>query len=116
MLAKKFGTVEKFAEKCGLNVGSLRNAIHRGSEIKSSTIEAISRNVPNINLRWLLLGEGEMFVDLDRESGDLSGQELQEDKIEYITQLNDLLSKRVKELEREIKRDDPDKARELGID
>lgn len=42
--------------------------------------------------------------------------QLMEERAQYVTRLNELLERRIKELERELKRTDPDKARELGID
>ncbi|MEM9929466.1 MAG: hypothetical protein AAF840_06590, partial [Bacteroidota bacterium] len=65
VLAEKEGSIEKFAKKCGLNVGTLRNAIHRNSELKSGTLEQIIAAYPDLSLHWLLLGEGDMFVDED---------------------------------------------------
>lgn len=116
-IAKKYGGVEKFAEKCGLNPGSLRNAIQRGSDVKSNTIESIVLEIPTLNLRWLLLGKGEPFLEKGKEEeGDLSGQQFKEDAAPYIAKLNDLLEKRVNELERELKKTDPQRAKDLGID
>ncbi len=117
VLSKEFGGIKKFAEKCGLNVNSLRTSINRNSDIKSEVVTKIIDALPNLNLRWLLLGEGAMWLtEYNREEGDLSGQQVQDREIKYITRLNDLLEKRVNELERKLKDVDPNEARDMGIE
>lgn len=110
VLAENEGSVRKFAEKCGLNERSLNTAIQRNSELKSGTIEQIVSAYPNLNLYWLVLGEGDMFVT------DTAEKERLADENGYIKRLNDLLEKRVQLLERELKNHNPDLAREHGIE
>jgi hypothetical protein len=116
LLSKKFGGIDEFCKLCGINAGSVRNARQRKSEVKEGTLDSIAQAIPNINLRWLLLGEGEMFLGGNRQDGDLSGKEFQENNTQYIIRLNDLLEKRVNELERELKKINPDAAKDLGIE
>jgi|OM-RGC.v1.028567446 hypothetical protein len=109
VLAEKEGSVRKFAEKCGVNERTLSNAIQRGSELKENTIQSIVNAYPNLNLYWLLLGEGDMW-------NDTLTRQLMEERAQYVTRLNELLEQRVKELERELKKTDPARARDLGIE
>ena len=114
VLAKNYGSIENFCDVVKINVGSLRNAIHRKSEVREGTIEAIVKAIPNLNLRWLLLGEGEMFVsDYDQRDTPTA---VEDPATPYVAKINDLLEKRVQVLEREIKRLSPDVAKDLGID
>ncbi|MCB0653206.1 MAG: hypothetical protein KDC85_18175 [Saprospiraceae bacterium] len=92
--------------------------LKRDSGIKSSTIVSILKlyDNPKLNPLWLLLGEGKMWLDPGEEESmgmvDLDKQ----DEEEVYKRMNKLLEQRVAELEREIKRKDPDLAGELGIE
>ena len=113
-LAEHFGGVKKFSSRAGLVASSLRSAIHRNGEVKSDALEKIISNIPEVNPYWLLLGEGEMFIDGVAVN---PFADPPDEETERLTErLIDLLEKRVHVLERELKNNDPDKARELGIE
>lgn len=50
----------KFEEYCGINRGTINN-ITKG--ISTTTLKPIAEKCPELNLRWLVTGEGEMCLD-----------------------------------------------------
>lgn len=118
VLIKEEKNLTTFAKKIGLSQPGLASMLKRDSGIKSSTIVSILKlyDNPKLNPLWLLLGEGKMWLDPGEEESmgmvDLDKQ----DEEEVYKRMNKLLEQRVAELEREIKRKDPDLAGELGIE
>lgn len=50
-----------FAEKIGVNDGTIRTYTSRGSKPGADLLEKIVRSIDTVNAEWLLTGEGEMF-------------------------------------------------------
>lgn len=74
---KSYGMpMTKLADMMGVSQGTLSNQFSRDS-ITQDTIDFILVNFPDINARWLLLGEGEMF-DGSQEQSDRMMEKIQE--------------------------------------
>lgn len=107
------GSQSNFAEKTGIQRQTVSRVVNRGTGIRSDTIEAIAIAYPKLNLRWLLLGEEPMWREEERiEMSERSSSTDEEMKSKMI----DLLETKVRVLQRELKRLDPDLARELGLE
>lgn len=120
------GSQTKLADKTGLTVALISRIINAGDQatVRSDTLEAIARAYPNLNTRWLLTGEGLMWLQEDQEgvsyAQDLSAEydnfrKRQEEQTELVKRVNTLLEQRVSILEREILDRDPELARKLGL-
>ena len=58
---------KKFSETTKINDGTVSNiAIGKTKEPKASFFQAIAKHYPHVNIRWLLLGEGEIYIDKKR--------------------------------------------------
>lgn len=51
----------KFAERIGVSPQTINNIIKKGNKPSGKVIQGIAKEFPKINLRWLLLDEGEML-------------------------------------------------------
>jgi DNA-binding XRE family transcriptional regulator len=56
-------TKAAFAELCGVSRQSISAMIKNGNMPSIALAINIARNVKNISLKWLILGEGEMFIE-----------------------------------------------------
>lgn len=58
------GSQTKFAKAIDISVSTIAGLLNRGAQFaRSDTLEAIVKGYPNLNARWLLTGEGEMWLD-----------------------------------------------------
>ena len=114
ILCEKEGSQSNFAEKTGIQRQTVSRIVSRGTGIRSDTIEAIAIAYPKLNLRWLILGEGPMWA-VERESIETGEQKKHLDD-EMKLKMIDLLETKVRVLQRELKKLDPDLAKELGLD
>ena len=112
-LVKKEGSQSKFAEKVGISQSALSYLIKKDTGARADTLIQIAKAYPRLRTEWLLLGEGAMWHDEDYVAP-VDPQKETED--ELVERMNKLLEQRVAELEREIKRNNPDLAEELGIE
>jgi hypothetical protein len=55
--------IRSFSRAYGLHEGNLRNYIDRGSKPPAEFISALVQSIDGLNAIWLLLGEGEMFLN-----------------------------------------------------
>jgi hypothetical protein len=53
--------INSFSKLIGVNEGTTRNYIDRGSKPGSEYLEKVARSVEGLNTNWLLTGEGEPF-------------------------------------------------------
>lgn len=60
LLIKHYGTQEKLGAVLGLPQSSIANWVQRGA-LSANAIRLIGEKCPEINLRWLITGEGEML-------------------------------------------------------
>lgn len=68
----------KFAENIGVNRQTINNIVSERNDVSGKVIQAIAQRYKNLNLRWLIKGEGEMFISD-------SASAVQEDEAEYQT-------------------------------
>lgn len=62
-------TQQKFAEVLGISPASLSSIFNDRTKPTLNHVDAIVTGFPNINLRWLMYGEGDMFLkDNDSQS------------------------------------------------
>ena len=108
-LAELEDSKAKFAKKIGITPAGLSDMIKKDTGLRSSTIVAILKlyDNPKLNPSWLLLGEGEMWLEEPTEITD--SDQSQEDP------LFRLMKQRIQTLEREIRKNNPELADELGI-
>jgi transcriptional regulator with XRE-family HTH domain len=52
---------KELEKKLGMSNGSWEKALNRNSSIKDNIIRKVVEVYPEVNLRWLVFGEGEMF-------------------------------------------------------
>lgn len=107
------GSQIKFANKIGISQSALSKIIKKDTGAHGDTLIQIAKQYPRLRAEWLLLGEGPMWHDEDY-TPPVDPQKETED--ELVERINKLLEQRVAELEREIKRNNPDLAEELGIE
>ncbi len=80
----------KFAEETGLSKQTLHSTIKRKAQLKTDVLEKIANAYPNINLEWLILGQGNMWKEKVRDK-DKTKEELLlkikslEDKIKVLS-------------------------------
>ncbi len=60
-------SIRSFEKEINVSNELLSRAFNRGSDIKSGTLERIALRYPELNIRWLLTGEGKMLND-DRDT------------------------------------------------
>ncbi len=116
VLIRQEGSQSDFCRKTGISTSALSNILMRNSGISSGNLEQIAKTYPSLNLRWLLIGEEPMWMDGTAAPAAARGsvQEVREPQQIY-ERLVSLLETRVRELERELKRIDPEEAERLGI-
>lgn len=102
-------TQAKFCKKTGISSGALSNILKRDSGISSANLEQLAKAYPTLHLRWLVTGEGPMWTDGTPPPPTVPAPDLSYER------LATLLDHRVRELERELKDSDPEKAKRLGI-
>lgn len=118
-LVRKEGRQVDFAKKTGINPATVSNIYAKEpSSVNSDTLVAIFQAYPKLNPRWLLLAEGKMWLTEkeQKEMVETNDPRVPEQLDKMLEEMNHLLKLRVAELEREIKRVDPDLAREIGIE
>lgn len=57
--------MNRFEDYCGISQGTI-SSITKG--ISTATLKPIAEKCPELNLRWLITGEGDMCVDEDTEA------------------------------------------------
>lgn len=115
LLCAKEGSQSNFAEKTGIQRQTVSRIISRGTGIRSDTITAIAAAYPTLNLRWLVLGENPMWLaQKDDKSITPSGESTANEQMQ--AKMIGLLETKVRVLTRELKRLDPDLAKELGLE
>jgi len=112
------GSQAAFCRKTGIRTSTLATVISKGTGLRSGTIEDIARAYPNLNLNWLMAGKGTMWLDeVNPDPEAITQADLgEEGEGPGWARLVQLQEQRIKTLEREIKRDNPELAKELGIE
>lgn len=56
-----FMNVKEFEKKCKFSTGTIHRAINNGTNMGIDKLSVIANNHPELNIDWLLTGEGEMI-------------------------------------------------------
>ena len=70
-------TQQEFAERTQIGAATLSNIFNDRTRPSLNVLELIKKNIPEINLDWLILGVGSMYVDKsssDTQTSDLVGE------------------------------------------
>lgn len=59
----KCESIRRFAEKIGVNCGTVTFTIQKGTEPSASLLQSILRATPKVSAEWLMRGEGAMLRD-----------------------------------------------------
>lgn len=114
ILCEREGSQSNFAEKTGIQRQTVSRIVNRDTGIRSDTIEAIAVAYPKLNLRWLILGKEPMWLAEEESSETKDEYQYSDDDMKL--KMIDLLETKVRVLQREIKKLDPELAKELGLD
>lgn len=68
-------TQQEFATTLELSPSSLSSIFNGRTNPTNNHVLAIHKRFPNINVNWLMFGEGDMYVD-DDSTGELGGSEM----------------------------------------
>ena len=68
-------TQQEFATTLELSPSSLSSIFNGRTNPTNNHVLAIHKRFPNINVNWLMFGEGDMYVD-DDSTGELGGTEM----------------------------------------
>lgn len=60
-------TQQTFAKYIGMATATLSNILNEKTKPTLNTVEAIRSKFPNINIDWLMFGNGTMFIDNHQE-------------------------------------------------
>ena len=104
-------SVRAFEQAISASDGMIRRAINNGTDIQSKWITKIADNYPQLNLDWLITGEGKMLKcdnnSINQQSPNdsilLKLLEEKEKKIEQLTNELRAMERKVGKLEAELK-------------
>jgi transcriptional regulator with XRE-family HTH domain len=113
----------KLSAKTGVTNATISKIVSKGGNARSDTLEAILKAYPNLSARWLLTGEGPMWEYWDEdyppkvfyEPGNEEQLRQMKQQLQMVGRMNELLEQRLRAIEREIARQNPELAQELGI-
>lgn len=110
-LAEYEGSQAKLARKAGIKSQVISRIINKNTGVRSDTLEMLANAYPNLNLRWLVTGSGEMW-NKKKEGTPISKEPDPQEKLkdEIITLQRDQLSM----LKETVKNQAPDLAKRLG--
>jgi transcriptional regulator with XRE-family HTH domain len=113
ILAEYEGSQTKLANRAGLQNAAISRIINaETSTLRSDTLEALLLAYPNLNARWLLTGQGEVWTDGTPSPASAADPA---EQVQTLQRLAELLEQRVHDLEREISAGAPELARRLGL-
>ena len=110
------GSQKAFCEKTGIKQTAVSRIVNSDSGLRSQTLEQIAAAYPTLNLRWLLMGDGPQWIDAEATAADVPAADLTREKDPTLDRLNQLLEQRLAVLEKVLKEENPDLAREYGIE
>lgn len=113
LLAESAGSQVKFAEKTGILPPTISRIIRQDGNVRSDNLALIARAYPDLNLRWLLIGEGPMWLEEPYAEEPLL---LDEEKEALKDQIISLQQQQIAHLQRDIRRSCPELAKELGLE
>lgn len=102
-----------FADKTNLTKATVSRIMNKEGQIRSDTLEAIALALPNLNTRWLLTGQGPIWLDQEEVSKTTTSSPGQSDA--RVERFIKLLEQRVQILEQIILENDPNLAKKVGL-
>ena len=90
-------TQQDFALRLEISAASLSNIFNGKTNPTNTHVCAVHKAFPNVNINWLLFGEGEMFLD-EVQAGGLSESGLSEADTNLIEKKCDKPLRKVKEI------------------
>lgn len=90
-MAEKNLSAHAFERRCGIANGYLGKQLKSKGAVGSEILEKIHQQYADINLSWLLTGEGSMLLPLLKNAGDKNGDQLVEEE----TSLYEVSSKNI---------------------
>lgn len=108
------GSQRKFAEKTGIAQTTISRMVSKQGNIRSDNILAIVEAYPNLNVKWLITGEGEMWISENEQPREtpLSDDEKEAMKDEMI----ELLKFQVNTMKKAILEKAPELAKYLNLE
>ena len=92
-------SIGKFEKIAGLNHNVIQNAIQRNSHMSDDTLAKIMTAFPQLSIKWVLTGKGEMLITVKDVIGNSSIQQ-ESDYAKFVHKLdaidNDLLNAELK--------------------
>ena len=82
-------TIGKFEEAAGLSHNVIQNAIQRNSHMSDDTVGKIMAAFPQLSMKWLLLGKGDMLLTTKELFGN-SGIQEEPNFARFIEKLNSI--------------------------
>lgn len=61
-MSKKIGGQNKFEKHCGISTGCLNNAVKSKMITSMKTVIKVKKKFPELNMNWVVNGEGEMLL------------------------------------------------------
>ncbi len=89
-------TQQSFANFIGLSTASLSSIFNDRTKPTLNTVEAIKKKFPNINIGWLMFGEGSMYDDENKGSDRVAednGSRDNEQSLNFASESNDLFNR-----------------------
>ena len=80
-------SIGKFEEAAGLNHNVIQNAIQRNSHMSDDTLAKIMTAFPQLSMKWVLVGKGEMLLTPRDVFGNSSIQQ-EPDYAKFVEKLN----------------------------
>lgn len=89
-VSKEIGGQNKFETYCGLSTGYLCNMSKQGSSITTDVILKVVGRFPDLNINWLMTGEGKMLLS-EMDSINLNYKKAYEECLKRIEELENMI-------------------------
>ena len=94
-------TIEAFAEKVGTTRSTLNQMFKNDTNPKLPLLQACLRQFPDLNPRWLILGEGEIWETNSSTNSTIVEEEHRQLQ-QQVKEMEDLLNGQVKKMEEQM--------------
>lgn len=89
-MSKKIGGQNKFEKYCGISTGCLNNAVKSKMITSMKTVIKVKEKFPDLNMNWIVTGEGEMLLTNEIERN-IDYKEAYEECLKAIESLNNVI-------------------------
>ena len=81
-------TPHAFSQKIGVSEGTVRKILSENTTIRSDNLEKISQNFTDIDLHWLITGQGDMFLHKrNTDSSEQASEQVPDNALQMIADL-----------------------------